>query len=190
MADQNGARIDTDPAGNAGALILQKADLEALSDDRDDFAADLQALAGPAAGPNSGQIFIDGFTGGRLPPKQSIREIRINQNPFAAQFDRPGQGRVEIFTKAGTNEFHGNLLFQFSDAAFNSRNTFVAVKPPYQRRQFEGELSGPLGKKTSFFTDFEQRCIDENAIVNAFMLDPALNVVPFAAGVGDASGQQ
>ena len=73
---------------------------------------------------------------------------------FAAQFDRPGQGRTEIFTKPGTDEFHGSLLFQFSDAALNSRNTFVSTKPPYQRRQWEGELSGPIGKKTSFSTDF------------------------------------
>jgi len=175
--------VDTDPANNAGALVLRKADLEALPDDRDDLSADLQALAGPAAGPNGGQIFIDGFTGGRLPSKQSIREIRINQNPFAAQFDRPGQGRIEILTKPGTGEFHGNLIYQFSDAVFNSRNTFVKSKPPYRRRQLEGELSGPLGKKTSFFADFERRNITENAIVNALILDQNLNVVPFSAAV-------
>ncbi len=98
-ADTERATVSTDPSSNADALVLQKSDLEALPDDRDDLTADLQALAGPAAGPNGGQFFIDGYTGGRLPPKQSIREIRINQNPFAAQFDRPGQGRVEIFTK-------------------------------------------------------------------------------------------
>jgi Carboxypeptidase regulatory-like domain len=175
--------VDTDPANNAGAIVLKKADLEALPDDRDDLSADLQALAGPAAGPNGGQIFIYGFTGGRLPSKQSIREIRINQNPFAAQFDRPGQGRIEILTKPGTGEFHGNVLYQFSDAVFNSRNTFVASKPPYRRRQLEWEISGPLGKKTSFFSDFERRNITENAIVNAVILDQSLNVVPFTAAI-------
>jgi hypothetical protein len=171
-------KVDTDPSSNASALVLRGADLEALADDPDDFAADLQALAGPAAGPNGGQIFIDGFTGGRLPPKQSIREVRINQNPFAAQFDRPGQGRVEVFTKPGADEFHGQLLFQFSDAAINSRNPFVTTKPPYQRRQWEGEVSGPLNKKTSFFMDFERRDINENAFIVGLTLDPNLNVVP------------
>jgi len=67
VADQ--AHVDVDPASNAGALILRGEDLDALSDDPDDLASDLQALAGPAAGPNGGQIFIDGFTGGRLPPQ-------------------------------------------------------------------------------------------------------------------------
>ena len=107
VAGDAGARVEIDPGANASAVVLQKADMEALSDDPDDLAADLQALAGPAAGPNGGQIFIDGFTGGRLPPKSAIREVRINQNPFAAQFDRPGQGRIEIFTKPGTDDFHG-----------------------------------------------------------------------------------
>ena len=183
VASENAAVLDTDPSANADALVLTKADMDALPDDPDDLTADLQALAGPAAGPNGGQFFIDGFTGGRLPPKNSIREIRINQNPFAAQFDRPGQGRVEIFTKPGTDEFHGDVLFQFSDAAFNSRNPFATVKPPYQRRQWEGEVGGPIGKKTSFFFDFERRDINENALVNALVLDAGLNIVPFAQAV-------
>ena len=76
------APVSTDPENNAGALVLRAADLDALPDDPDDLASALQALAGPSAGPNGGQVFIDGFTGGRFPPKESIREIRINQNPF------------------------------------------------------------------------------------------------------------
>src|SRR5712671_3697504 len=177
------AILSVDPTSNAGALVLGKEEIKALPDDRADLAADLLALAGPAAGPNGGQIYVDGFTGGRLPPKQSIREIRINQSPFAAQSDRPGQGRVEIFTKPGTGEFHGMLLFQFSDAALNSRNTFVSVKPPYQRRQLEGEFSGPINKKTSFTSDFERVSSREDAFINAVILDSNLNAQPFQQAV-------
>ncbi len=54
-----------------------------MPDDPDDLESDLEALAGPSAGPGGNQIFIDSFTGGRLPPKSSIREIRINSNPFS-----------------------------------------------------------------------------------------------------------
>lgn len=90
--------------------MLKGKDLEALSDNRDDITADLLALAGPSAGPDGAQIYIDGFTGGRMPPKASIREIRINQNPFSAQFDRLGQGRIEVFTKPGTEDYHGLLV--------------------------------------------------------------------------------
>lgn len=103
------ARVDVDPSSNAGAIVMRGKDLDALADDPDDLAADLAALAGPGAGPNGGQIVIDGFTGGRLPPKSSIREIRVNQNPFSAQYDRIGTRRVEVFTKPGSEDFHGEL---------------------------------------------------------------------------------
>src|SRR5262245_23922314 len=172
------AKIEIAADSNAGALSLRGKELEALPDAPDDLAVDLQALAGPAAGPNGGQIYIDGFTGGRLPSKQSIREVRINQNPFTAQFDRPGQGRIEILTKPGAEDFHGQVLFQFSDAALNSRNPFVTEKPPYQRRQWEGEVTGPINKKTSFFVDFEKRSVQENAFINAVILDSNLNPTP------------
>ena len=76
--------LNTEPENNAGAVVLKGEDIDALPDDPDDMAAALQALAGPSAGPNGGQIFVDGFTGGRLPPRASIREIRINSNPFSA----------------------------------------------------------------------------------------------------------
>ncbi|MBV9307775.1 MAG: carboxypeptidase regulatory-like domain-containing protein, partial [Acidobacteriaceae bacterium] len=90
--------VSTDPANNASALVLKPEDLDALPDDPDDLQADLEALAGPSAGPGGNQIYIDGFSGGRLPPKESIREIRINSNPFSAEYDRLGYGRIQIFT--------------------------------------------------------------------------------------------
>jgi hypothetical protein len=180
---QDTLHLDVDPSSNADALVLRGKELDALSDDRDDMAADLAALAGPAAGPNGGQIYIDGFTGGRLPPKSSIREIRINQNPFSAQYDRIGMGRVEVFTKPGTDEFHGEIQTHDGSDVLNARNPFVPEKPKWQRLGLEGEIGGPLGKKTSFFADFEVRHFTENSFVNARVLDENLNVVPFSQGV-------
>ncbi|MGD0913967.1 MAG: carboxypeptidase-like regulatory domain-containing protein, partial [Terracidiphilus sp.] len=105
VSDQ-GLSVDTTPDNNAGAMVIKGKDLDALSDDPDELQSELTALAGGAAGPNGGQIYIDGFTGGQLPPKSSIREIRINQNPFAAQYDKLGYGRIEILTKPGTDKLH------------------------------------------------------------------------------------
>jgi hypothetical protein len=101
-------QVDVSPQNNANSITLQGKDLEALSDDPDELASELQALAGPSAGPNGGQIYIDGFTAGQLPPKASIREIRINQNPFSSEYDKLGYGRIEIFTKPGTDKLHGH----------------------------------------------------------------------------------
>ena len=180
VQENPGPTVSVDPSQNAGALILRGADLDALSDDPDDLQADLQALAGPAAGPSGGQIYIDGFTGGTLPAKDSIREIRINQNPFSPEFDKLGYGRIEILTKPGSDKFHGNLNFNFGDDVFNSRNPYAQEKAPFMQREFGGTLSGPINKKASFFLDVFDRDIQNGNIINAFTLDPnTLAETPF-----------
>lgn len=178
----DGAAVSTEPDNNAGAVVLKGADIDALPDDPDDMAAALQALAGPSAGPNGGQIYVDGFTGGRLPPRASIREIRINSNPFSAEYDRLGLGRIEILTKPGSDRYRGQVSFNFNDDSLNSRNPFTDKRPPHQSRQYGGNFGGPIVKhKSSFFIDFEKRDIDDDAVIVATVLDPAFNIVPFNA---------
>jgi hypothetical protein len=183
-------QLDVNPQNNAGAIILKDKDLEALSDDPDELQSELQALAGPAAGPNGGQIYIDGFTGGQLPPKASIREIRINQNPFSAEYDKLGYGRIEIFTKPGTDKFHGQLFLTGNTAGFNSRNPFEVIpdgtQPPgYDSTQFSGSIGGPINKKASFFFNFERRDINELSVISATVLDPNFNVINFSDAVAN-----
>src|SRR6266404_2858910 len=178
------AGVSTEPENNLGATVIKGTDLESLPDDPDDLIAALQALAGPAVGPNGGQIYIDGFTGGALPPLASIREIRINSNPYSAEYDRPGFGRIEILTKPGTDRFRGQASFSFNNQALNSRNPFAPTRAPYMVRNYGGNLSGPITKKkASFFFDFEKRDINDDAVVNATILDSNLNIVPFAQTV-------
>ncbi|MGI8960615.1 MAG: carboxypeptidase regulatory-like domain-containing protein [Bryobacteraceae bacterium] len=172
VTDTTNNRVSTDPSNNASALVLRQEDLDALPDDPDDLQADLQALAGPSAGPGGNQIFIDDFTGGRLPPKETIREIRINSNPFSAEFDKLGYGRIQIFTKPGTDKFHGQGYYNVSDGVWNSRNPFLSVSPPFRTQLFGGNLSGPLGQHASFFIDTERRNIDDNGIINATIAAP------------------
>src|ERR1700747_3721442 len=137
-------QLDTSGGSNANSLTLKGKDLEALSDDPDELQDELTALAGPSAGPNGGQIYIDGFTGGQLPPKSSIREIRINQNPFSAEYDKLGYGRIEILTKPGTDKLHGMVMASGNDSAFNSLNPFVTSEPPYYSTFFLGNVSGSI----------------------------------------------
>jgi Carboxypeptidase regulatory-like domain len=177
--------ISIDPENNAGAIIIKDEDLDALPDDPDEMADALQALAGPSAGPNGGQVFIDGFTGGRMPPKSSIREIRINANPFSAEYDHLGFGRIEIFTKPGTDTFRAETSYRFNDDSLNTRNPFSQNKPPYQRREWGANVSGPLvAKKASFAVDFERRYVDDNQLINATVLEPSdLTIVPLSESV-------
>src|SRR2546430_16727411 len=92
----SGTQLDVSGASNDSSVVLKGKDLDALSDDPDELSEELQALAGPSAVPNDGQIYIDGFTGCQLPPISSILEVRINQNPFSAEYDRLGFGRIEV----------------------------------------------------------------------------------------------
>jgi len=160
--------IDVNPNSNAGAITISGKELEALPDDPDELESDLQALAGPSAGPNGGQMYIDGFTAGQLPPKASIREIRINQNPFSSEYDKLGYGRIEIFTKPGTDKLHGQVFADGNNSPWNSPNPFIGADiPPYYSTQFNGNIGGPIGKNASFFFNIDRRDINELSAINA-----------------------
>lgn len=184
-------QLDVNPTSNASAIVLRQKDLDALSDDPDELSSELQALAGPSAGPNGGQIYIDGFTGGQLPPKSSIREIRINQNPFSSEYDKLGYGRIEILTKPGTDKFHGEAFLTGNTSAFNSRNPFEVVPaggslPGYDSTMFHASVGGPMSKSSSFFFNLERRNIQNLGIVSAQVLDPnTLEVTPFSQSISN-----
>ncbi|SPE33247.1 Cna B domain protein [Candidatus Sulfopaludibacter sp. SbA6] len=176
--EEEANKVNADPASNGDALVLKEKELEALSDDPDELSQQLQAMAGPGAGPNGGQIYIDGFTGGNLPSKSSIREVRINSNPYAPEYDRPGFGRIEIFTKPGTDSIHGQGFVQYNKEALNSRSPLLAQsqRPPYKQNFFGLNLTGPIKKqKASFGFDAMRRNTTENAFILATDLDSSLN---------------
>src|SRR5208337_1619256 len=169
----------------ASAVVLSGKDLEALPDDPDELQSDLEALAGPSAGPNGGQLYIDGFTAGQLPPKSSIREIRINQNPFSAEYDKLGYGRIEIFTKPGADKFHGQFSVEGNNSGLNSRNPFLNADAtqPYYSVIYMGNVGGPINKKASFFFNVQRRNIDEIAVVNTPALDANFNQIQLSESV-------
>lgn len=179
--DDQSRGVSTEAESNGGAIVMGRRELAVLSDDPDELALQLQALAGPAPGPDGGQMFVDGFSAGSLPPKSAIREIRINSNPFSPEYDHPGFARIDVFTKPGRDTIRGEVFGQFNDAILNSRNPLLTQpgRPPY-RTQFYGlNLGGPIRKnKASFTFDFEHRQIGENAFILATTLDSSLLPVP------------
>src|SRR5713226_474090 len=189
-------KVDIAPSNNAGMVVMQGKDLDALSDDPDELQSELQTLAGPSAGPNGGQIYIDGFTAGTLPPKASIREIRINQNPFSAEYDKLGYGRIEIFTKPGTDQFHGQAFLSGTTAAFDARNPFENLlpgtpPPAHHSTQYSGNIGGPLNKKASFFFNIEGRDVIDLHVVNTPFVDPnTFQVLPHFTDVVPNPGKR
>ena len=177
------SQVELDPSKNAAAVVLSGQDLDMLSDDPDDLQNDLTALAGPAAGPNGGQVFVDGFSNGQLPPKDSIREIRVNSNPFSAEFDHIGFGRVEILTKPGTDKLHGSVFYQTDSGALDARNPFATQKPSFLTQQFQGNVGGSINKRTSFFMEFSDRRQDDQALIKATILGPDFLPEPLTQNV-------
>jgi Carboxypeptidase regulatory-like domain len=159
-----GEILDSSPDHNQGAIIIKSSDLEALSPDPQQLQLQIQAMAG---GDSGAKLFVDGFTANRLPPKSAIREIRINENPFSAQFETTGSGRVEILTKPGSDALHGSLTLLGDDSALNSRNPFVQEQPPYSSFYSEGDISGPVTKTSSWFLNGDQQTVGAQSFVHA-----------------------
>ncbi len=172
VQENTGPSVSTDAANNASATVLRGQDLESLGDNPEDLQADLQALAGPSAGPSGGSIYIDGFSGGEIPPKESIREVRINQNPFSPEYDKLGLGRIEILTKPGADKYRASLNYNLGTDFWNSRNPYSAQKAPLLLNEFENTISGPITKRSSFGLDLNQNNVDNGSIVNAVTLNP------------------
>jgi hypothetical protein len=165
---------------NKSALVLGQKELETMSDNDDTFQQQIQALAGADPMSPSG-VYVDGFSGGQMPPKDAIREIRINSNPFSAQFQELGFGRVEIFTKPGADTLHANISVFASDSPFNAQNPYSTTQPPYYMLHIRGNVSGPIGKKTSYFVGIRYNDQQNNSVIDALATETSN--LPFNAVV-------
>lgn len=173
-------RLNTDNETSAQTIVLRGTDLDMLPDDPDQMAADLRILGGIGEGPDGTQILVDGFSGNRVPQKSTIREVRINSDPYGASQDFFGFGRIEIFTRPGASKFRGQAFFNYNDRNLNARNPVARSDTPYVMRFYGASVSGPMfGQKASFFLDATRHEINESLPVNAITLDAAQNIVPF-----------
>ena len=145
------------------------------------LSKEFEALSG---GSGQSTIYVDGFSGGKIPPKNMIREIRINQNAYSAKNDTdPIGGFVEIFTKPGTDKLHGEFFAYGNDSALNAKNPFYPNQPAYDSYSLQGNVSGPLTKRSSYFLNGGQFVDDTNSTISAVVLNADLNQVPFSPGI-------
>ena len=126
---------------NGFTQTLTQDEIDALSDDPDEMADQLAQMAGPGA-----QIFVDGFRGGRLPPKDQIQQIRFNTNSFSAEYHEAGMVRVEVITRPGMGGWRGRVNFGFRDESLNASNAFAPTKRPPSRARYSVSFQGPLVK--------------------------------------------
>jgi hypothetical protein len=145
--EQDKREANTDPRGDAFTTVLTAEQIAQLPDDPEEFEAAIRQMAGPGA-----TFRVNGFRGGKLPPKNQIREIRFRTNAYAAENHESSFIRVDILTKPGFENWHGSFNAGFRDESLNARNAFAPFRAPEQNRRFGFEIGGPLWKKhTSMF---------------------------------------
>ena len=132
----------SDPRSDAFATVLDQAQIDELPDDPDEMEQALKDLAGPGA-----VMRVNGFRGGRLPPKGQIQQIRFRRNMFAADAHEPGFVSIDITTKPGIDNWRGSTNLGFRDAGLTARNVFAPVKGDEQHQRYGFSLSGPLWKQ-------------------------------------------
>ena len=165
------AQLSTDPADNHDAVTTSAEQLRKLPVFDQDPIAFLSAFLDAASGSSGGAtIIVDGVEMKSAGVSASaIQEVRVNNDPYSAEYNRPGRGRIEITTKPGSPVFHGEANFLFLDSIFNATTFPAIVKPPKVRRIFEGHLAGPVGNggHTSFIASGSYRQRHITAIVDA-----------------------
>lgn len=178
-ADEVASKVGTDMAQNQNANTVDRAALDRVPVFDQDYVTTLSRfLDDSAIGTNGVTLVVNGIeANGPGVSASAVKEVRINQNPYSALFSRPGRARLEITTKEGTPNFHGSLNFMFRDSVFDARNAFAEIKPPEQRRYYEGSLTGPLGhgKKTTFLLSLDQDQDDQQSTVQAEDLNGVIN---------------
>ena len=163
--------VSIEPDQNLSAMNLSKNDLASLPDDREELLQVLRAMAG---GSETAPIFVDGFSEDRLPSKNSIVAVKIGSNPFSPEFSGRGNNRIEVITKPGSDKLSANFQFRFNDESLNARNAFAPTRAPLQIRDISGDLTGPIIRnRWGYFIEYEREAQDENAFINATVLDPA-----------------
>ncbi len=165
------AKISTEASDNKDTVAMSEQSLSNLPVFDQDYIGAMSRFLDPGSVGTSGvSLVVNGMEVNNLGVSPSaIKEIKINQDPYSAEYQRPGRGRIEVTTKPGSPEYHGTLNFIFRDAHLNARDPFALKRPPEQRRIYEGYLTGPVrrSKKTSFLLSVSRKEEDLQSLVVA-----------------------
>src|SRR5438445_8555350 len=168
-ATNSQGQLSRDATENADIITLDSQTLDSLPTiDNDVVRAATEMLA--PGGSGGAVLIVDGVMASEAGvPASAIQEVRINQNPYSAEYSVPGKNRIEITTKNGSYDYHGSLDVSLRDYRLDARNAFADTRPPERLSLFDGYFSGPLGKskKTTFQVSASQKQDDRQAIVYA-----------------------
>jgi Carboxypeptidase regulatory-like domain len=160
----NNSGVSTEPDQNMNATVLGEEFIQNLPDNEEDLRDFLNSLVGPSSSADGATIMVDGFTGGRLPPREAIMQIRINSNPYSAEFSSGGgNGRVEIITRPGNDQWRGGGGWGYRNSALDARNAFALEKPDFMMNRWNFNFGGPIIKKKISFNLFTSRSTQDGS---------------------------
>lgn len=164
------------PEANSDTSVMSAQDLKSLPIFDNDYSTAMSAfLDSSSAGTGGSGLLVDGVESNRATVSASaVQEVRINQDPYSAQYYWPGRGQMEIITRSAADHYHGQFNFMFRDSALNAQNALAATKPAEQRRVYEGHVTGPIphAKNSGFLISFNRAEEDLDAIVLATTAAP------------------
>ena len=156
---------------NGDTSVMSQSELKALPIFDNDYATAMSAFQDSGVGATGGSgLLVDGVEANRATVSASaVQEIRINQDPYSAQYYYPGRGQMEIITKSAADNYHGQFNFLFRDSALNAQNALAETKPFEQRRVYEGHVTGPIphAKNSGFLISFNRAEEDLDQVVVA-----------------------
>ena len=166
VSDTAGKAVTIDSDVALTTQTISGDQLADLPDNEDELVAYLMQLAGASGGAGSRPTFlIDGFTGGRIPPKDQIQQIIIDNNPFSA--DANGGTRITVITRPGTSKWTGQLGGNVNSSAFNAATPTALTKPARRQKTFNSTIGGtiiPNILAITFTGQYSQTDAEGNAI--------------------------
>ena len=171
---------ETVTAETSGAVTVNENMIANLPADQEALEQALKRLGQAITGEDNLPITVDGVSGGKIPPRDAIQQVRVNQNVFSAQYEGPWGGGIEIFTRQGLTKLQKYIGFMFADSRLNAGDPFIGRRVPYQLKNFFTSISGPLfKKKASFFLYGSHTRTDSSSVINAVVLDDDLRPVEY-----------
>jgi hypothetical protein len=163
--------LGTAASNNLSAIVVDQSMLAGLPILDQDYVATLSRfLDAGSLGEGGPTLVVNGMEVSALRVSSSaIQQIKINQDPYSAEYGRPGRGRIEILTKPGTQQLHGEVNLTGRDGRLDSRNAFATTNTNERKRVYDGVLSGPVGTsgKTSFVLSGNYQTDDQQGVVYA-----------------------
>ena len=164
---------------NQDSSVMTSTELKTLPIFDNDYQGAMSAFLDDSTTSTGGTgLIVDGVEANRATISASaVKEIRINQDPYSAQYYWPGRGQMEIVSKSAADHYHGEANFYFRDSSMNAQNALAPSKPFEQRRIYEGNLTGPIffAPKSSFLVTLDREELDQDSVVDATLLPTSAN---------------